>query len=152
MAGNPVTILAKTDQVKVLTGMTPAGRLAVAGQGVRGPAGPDPWDELVQEITAAGAVEVDYRLGKHVLLELTGDVTLTVAHWPDVSDRKRIARLTLEITNAGAHQLTLPGVSWQDGIVPTLTPNGVDEIILTTATGGARVLGHVAGSNFQEAI
>ncbi len=112
-----------------------------------GPQGPDPWDEPVQIISASGALVIDYSLGKHVVLTLTGNVTsLTVSNWPAATT---IARLTLEILNGGSFTIqSWPGVLWPDGVAPTQTPNGKDMIILTTVNAGARTFGHLVGLNY----
>jgi subtilisin family serine protease len=112
-----------------------------------GPQGPDPWDEPIQEISASGALVINYSLGKHVVLTLTGNVTsLTVSNWPA---SQRVARLTLEILNNGAFTIqSWPGVQWPDGVAPGQTPSGKDMIILTTVNAGARTFGHLIGLNY----
>jgi hypothetical protein len=115
--------------------------------GYQGPPGPDPWLDPVQDLTAdSGTIAIDYELGKTVRLTLEASPSLTVTNWPEDD---RIARLTLEIHNAGAYAINWPAsVVWPDGIEPTLTPNGTDVIVLTTTTGGNVVHGFPAGINF----
>jgi hypothetical protein len=116
--------------------------------GARGPRGPDPWEDPVQVLPAAtGAVEIDYREGKHVRMTLAGNVVLSVAHWPAGPS---IARLTLRIINPAAHEITWPvGVTWPSGLPPIATPNGRDIFLLATDDGGATVDGLIAGLDFK---
>lgn len=130
-----------TPVARILSAIGPT-YLRGAPQGLRGPAGPDPWLDPVQVISAAGPLAINYALGKHVRLTLTGDVTLSVTNWPPMD---RIARLTLEIQNTGAFGITWPTVLWPGGLEPTLTASGTDIVILSTTTAGAVVYGFPAG-------
>ncbi len=119
-------------------------------QGPTGDTGPDPWDEDIQEIThnQPGDLTIDYSLGKHVVLSLNDTVdALYVSNWPAAG---KVARLTLEILNLGAHDIsTYPAVRWTGGLTPALTQSSEDMLILTTSSAGARVYGHVIGLDYS---
>jgi hypothetical protein len=127
--------------VKVDTG----GRIQVFKTAVTGPQGPpgkDPWLDPVQVLSAAGALEIDYRLGKHVRLTVTGDLAISVIGWP--AD-PAVARLTLEIDNSAGGAITLPaGHLTQSGnAIPLGT--GRHWVVLATSDGGATVFAAPAG-------
>ena len=120
-------------------------------QGAQGPEGPDPWLEPIQDITASGAVVIDYAGGKHVRMNLTGDVTaFSIINWPPPN---RIARLTLEILNAGDFGILAwpPGTLWQAGSVAQITRGlgARDRIILSTTDAGATVYGDPIGFDYR---
>jgi hypothetical protein len=120
-------------------------------EGAPGPSGPDPWLEPIQDIAASGAVEINYALGKHVRLTLTGNVSsLAVTGWPVAN---RIARLTLEILNEGNFGiLAWPnGTIWQSGSVPEITQGAGarDRIILSTTDGGLTIYGDPVGFDYR---
>ena len=120
-------------------------------QGAPGPEGPDPWLDPIQDITASGAVVIDYALGKHVRLNLSGDVTsFTVIGWPAPN---RIARLTLEILNTGAFGILAwpPGTLWQAGSVAQITRGlgARDRIILSTTDAGTNIYADPIGFDYR---
>ena len=121
--------------------------VTVVQTGPQGPQGPDPWLEPIQHLTGNGPLAIDYALGKHVVLTLEGNTQITVTGWPQAG---RIARLTIETLNNGAHQIDAwpAGTKWQNGSMPILTANGEDTVVLTTIDGGATSKGYIAGLNF----
>lgn len=112
--------------------------------GIQGPAGPDPWLGQVQTVTASTVTtEIDYSLGRHVVMALNADTALSVVEWDETGE---VNRLTLEIHSSGTRAITWPGaVKWSGGTPPTLTGNGIDIIILTTTNAGAEIFGFAAG-------
>lgn len=123
--------------------------ITLASTGPRGVPGPDPWLEGIQDLTAnGGTLLIDYAAGKHVRLDLQADTIIDVENWPIVN---RIARLTIEVDNAGAFQITgwPTGTRGQNGQTPVLTTGGEDTIVLTTTDGGATINLYIAGLNFQ---
>lgn len=136
-----------TDTIKVTIPDTLGAKISLVTTGPRGPMGPDPWLDPVQQLTASGALEIDYSLGKHIELSLDGNSQITVANWPAAG---RLARLTIDITSSGLFTITSwpAGVIWQNGNPPEITQAGKDTIILTTTSGGAEVRGYIAGANF----
>ena len=140
-------------RLSVLSSEPVVAKLAVmpGPQGAQGPEGPDPWLEPIQDLTASGSLIVDYALGKHVRLNLTGDVTsFSVIGWPASN---RIARLTLEILNAGDFGILAwpPGTLWQAGSVAQITRglSARDRIILSTTDAGATVYGDPIGFDYR---
>ena len=120
-------------------------------QGVQGPKGPDPWLEPIQDLTASGPLIIDYALGKHVRLNLTGDVTsFSVIGWPVPG---RIARLTLEIVNGGDFGILAwpPGTLWQTGSVAQITRGlgARDRIILSTTDAGTTLYADPIGFDYR---
>ena len=120
-------------------------------RGAQGEQGPDPWLEPIQNIAASGSLEINYSLGKHVHLTLTGDVTsFSVIGWPVAN---RIARLTLEILNSGDFGiLAWPGqVLWQSGSTPEITrgAGARDRIILSTSDAGTTIYGDPVGFDYR---
>ena len=94
---------------------------------------------------------VDYALGKHVRLNLTGDVTsFSVINWPAPN---RIARLTLEILNGGDFGILAwpPGILWQSGSVAQITrwAGARDRIILSTTDAGATLYADPIGFDYR---
>lgn len=120
----------------------------VIGLGPQGARGPDPWDDPVQFITASGVLVIDYLLGKHVVLTLSGNVTsLTVNNWPTSG---KIARATFEIINPSNYNVvSWPGVKWPGGVEPDVSVGGIDLFILATVTGGTRILGNTVGQGYS---
>lgn len=114
---------------------------------VTGLRGPDPWAEPIQNISASGNVSIDYGLGKHVRLTLTGNATLAVVNWPP---DKVLGRLSLRIINTGNFTLVWPaGVKWFAGGAEHFVTQGAgkcDWVILSTDDGGTNILGMVAGA------
>lgn len=118
-------------------------------QGPQGPRGPDPWDDQAQVLSASGPLTVDYTAGKHVRLTLTGNVALTVVNWPVAHT---VARLTLETFSSGNFQIALPpGTRTSNGLPLLLTPEGNDEMILSTTDGGQTVNAFMVGQNLVAA-
>ena len=119
--------------------------------GAQGPEGPDPWLEPIQDIDAAGTLVIDYALGKHVRLNLSGDVTaLSVINWPAPN---RIARLTLEIVNGGDFGILAwpSGTLWQTGSVAQITrgQGARDRIILSTTDAGTTLYADPIGFDYR---
>lgn len=119
-----------------------------------GPAGPDPRDEPVQDLTVSGGtLEIDYSLGSYVILRITGNITsLKVTNWP-ISGQQ--GKLTIDVRNSGnydiASYITDTGlVAWPDGLPPALTASGDDMLMLTTVDAGTIVKGHIIGQNYAE--
>lgn len=120
-------------------------------RGAQGDPGPDPWLEPIQNISASGALVIDYSLGKHVRLSLAGDVTsFSIVGWPAAN---RIARLTLEVLNSGDFGiLAWPnGTIWQSGSLPEITrgAGARDRIILSTSDTGAVIYGDPVGFDYR---
>lgn len=128
------------------------GSARIGRAGVQGPAGPDGWAEPIQLITTSGpSLVIDYSLGKHVVLQLQHDVALTVIGWPSAD---RLARLTIEVMQAGDHTITFPSAwLWSAGAIPDITPGAgsSDVLLFTTVDAGATVRGHVIGQAYQSA-
>lgn len=113
-----------------------------------GPPGPDGWAVPVQTITAStGTTELDYSLGKTVVLTLEADTTLSVKNWPPANE---LARLTLYVINTGNFSLTWPtGTKWSFPAPSNTQGAGViDFFAFTTIDSGATVLGHIIGLNY----
>lgn len=143
-----IQIVTTAAPIRVENLSTVPASITLSATGPRGPAGPDPWLDPVQNIAApGGSLLIDYALGKHVRLALNGNTALAVTGWPGPN---RIARLTLEITTSGAFGITEwpEGVMWQNGSAPEITANGRDMIVLTTTDGGSQIFGFIAGVNF----
>lgn len=141
-----------SDEIQIVEIIIPSSpsiiEVATGIPGPQGIAGPDPWLEPIQDLTADGnGVDIDYSAGKHVRLTVTANDQISVANWPDAD---RIARLTLEIHCTGAFSLDWPAeVKWPAGVAPELTPDEVDVIILTTTTSGSVVYGFPAGIDMR---
>ena len=140
-------------RLTVLSSESVVARLAAmpGPQGAQGPEGPDPWLEPIQDLAAAGALTIDYRLGKHVRLTLAGDVTsFSVIGWPAPN---RIARLTLEILNTGDFGILAwpSGTLWQSGSVAQITRGlgARDRIILSTTDAGATIYADPIGFDYR---
>lgn len=143
-------VVEPTPVIEVVVSSVTAVEVAVPGQpGPRGLAGPDPWDEMVQVIIVDGPVAIDYGLGKHVRLTVMDDTLITVFGWPP---EDRVARLTLEIENTGAHLVQWPAaVLWDDGDAPVVPPSSRGIYVLSSSTGGAVIFGNIIGRNYLPA-
>lgn len=126
-----------------------ASLVEVAVPGIQGPTGPDGWSVPIQKVTAAGPTQtIDYALGKHCELTLTGNVTLSFTGWPAAD---YLARLTVEVVNTGSFSITWPGaVKWSGGSVAanSVGAGKLDTFIFTTIDGGSVIKGHIAGLAF----
>lgn len=99
---------------------------------------------------AAGAVAVDFALGQHQRMQVTGATTLSFANWPGNTTSNM---LMLEVVNGGAFAITWPTINWvlSDGAFTQVfsangTPlqaSGTDFVMLWTRDGGATVYGKV---------
>jgi hypothetical protein len=128
----------------------PARRAVVGTAGTQGPRGPDGWAAPIQRLVADAAdLTINYALGKHVVVSLEANVSsFSVVGWPAAD---RLARLTLEITNAGGFSIAWPAwIEWAYGVVPVVSPGAgaFDMIALTTVDGGPPVRGHVVGQRY----
>lgn len=136
------------DVVEILVPASPS-VIDVGVPGIQGPAGPDGWSVAIQKVTAAGPTQaIDYALGKHCQLTLTGNVTLSFTGWP-ADDY--LARLTIEVVNTGSFSITWPAaVKWAGGSVGanTIGAGKLDTFIFTTIDAGTTIKGHVAGVDF----
>ena len=146
----PLVVTEQSVEISVENLSTVASTITITASGAQGPAGPDPWLEPIQYLTAdGGTLLIDYSLGKHVVLTVQADTVLDVTGWPLAG---RIARLTLETINDGAFQITgwPAGTKSQQGQIPILTtgPNGEDTIVLTSIDGGASIKLYLAGITF----
>lgn len=105
-----------------------------------------------QSLTGNGALVIDYTLGRHVLLTMTGNVTsINIINWPATTT---FARLTCEIHNTGAFTLSGYPAGWKISnghTVPVLTPGAgaEDWIAFTTHTAGTTVSVHWVGQNYS---
>jgi len=144
----PITLVLKSSQPA-------SARLSLIAspgpQGAQGPEGPDPWLEPIQDIEAMGALIINYARGKHVRLNLIGDVTsFSVINWPPPN---RIARLTLEILNGGDFGILAwpPGTLWQSGSVAQITrgEGARDRLILSTTDAGATLYADPIGFDYR---
>jgi hypothetical protein len=71
-----------------------------------------------------GTNNIDVALGNYYLKTITGATTLTVSNLPSLG---YVACFILELTNGGSGAITWwSGVTWEEGIPPTLTASGVD--------------------------
>lgn len=143
----PVVILDTSAPITLSVPDSDGSTVTIVQTGPQGPAGPDPWLEPIQHLTGNGPLAIDYAAGKHVILTLEGNTQITVTGWPQAG---RIARLTIETLNSGAHQIDAwpAEVKWQNGNAPILTPSGEDVLVLTTTDSGASIKGFIAGLNF----
>lgn len=102
-----------------------------------------------QTLTTTGASQdIDYSLGAYTILNLGHNVTtLTVSNWHP----NGTSRLTLEVRNTGAFNITFP-TGWLavGGAAPTITSgNGKkDVIVLTSEDAGTTVYIHNVGQDF----
>lgn len=105
----------------------------------------------IQTVTGTGAVVLDYDEGKHVVLNLTGNITsLAFTNWP-VSGN--FARMTVEVHNTGA--FTIAGydsaIKWGfGGTEPDITQGAgaIDWLAFTTTDSGTSLTGHYVGQNY----
>jgi hypothetical protein len=114
-----------------------------------GPPGPDGWAVPIQNITeTTGTAVIDYSAGKYAKVTLDANTTLSVINWPPAGE---FARLTLRIIQGGSFSLGWPtGIKWSFDI-PAITQGtgSIDMYAITTDDGGATLLGHVIGQNFE---
>lgn len=104
-----------------------------------------------QSVTAASTTAIDMNLGCHVVLSLAATIaTFNVTNAPPSGS---LGKLILEITNAGAFNITdWPGTTvWAGGTAPTVTSgNGKkDTFVLTTVDGGTNWRGYVTAQNMS---
>lgn len=151
----PIEVAVRSSAPIALSLASPRAEIALVAspgpRGAQGDQGPDPWLEPIQNITASGALIIDYSLGKHVRLTLAGDVTsFAVTGWPAAN---RIARLTLEVLNGGNFGILAwpTGIIWQSGSVPEITQGAGarDRIILSTTDTGATIYGDPVGFDYR---
>ena len=99
------------------------------------PAQSEQFNSPVQSFVALGNVtgttNIDLRTGLVFTMTLTGNTTLTFT-MPTLYTSSTSVAVSLKITKAGSQTLTLPaGTDWHDGVAPTLTVGGTDELLLT---------------------
>jgi hypothetical protein len=99
-----------------------------------------------QNVTASGSsLNVNMALGWYVNLTLSANVsTFTVSNWPASG---QLAKLQLRINNTGSFNISAwPGTTiWPNSAAPTITPNGIDSIMLVSTNGGTNFDGYVLG-------
>lgn len=116
-------------------------RVVVGGSGsswvitASAPAQSEQFNSPVQSFVAlgnvTGTVNIDLRTGLVFTMTLTGNTTLTFT-MPTLYTSSTSVAVSLIITKAGSQTLTLPaGTDWHDGVAPTLTVGGTDELLLT---------------------
>lgn len=89
---------------------------------------------LQEKKVAVSASEVDILLGNVFTKTISGTTTFTVANVPTTGT---VASFILELTNAGAHTVNWwTGMTWADGVAPTLTAAGRDVLGFYTHDGG----------------
>lgn len=126
-------------------------QLPVGVSVVIGPQGNDGAAVPVQYVSGSGSVTLDYSLGKHVVLTLTGNITaLAFINWPLAGN---LARLTVEVHNTGNYSISgYPSqTKWSLGhTVPVITlGNGAEDwLAFTTTTAGSSISGHYVGQNY----
>lgn len=128
------------------TGPVPSGITYIPG-----PAGDDGYEVPIQTVAASGAVTLDYSLGRHVVLNLVGNVSsISVSNWPDTGN---LARLSIEVRNTGAYDISAwpAGTKWAFGAPPTITPGAgkIDVVALTTTDAGSSLVGYFIGKDFS---
>lgn len=105
-----------------------------------------------QTITAnSSTLNIDMALGWYAAVSLAANVTtFTVSNWPASGS---LAKLVLEVSNAGAYNITdWPGTTvWSGGAAPTLTSGAgkKDTLMLTSLDGGSNFRGYVLGLNMS---
>jgi hypothetical protein len=101
----------------------------------------------VFSLSANGATALNWTNGEVQKITLAGNATFTATGWPAAGVQ---AKIVLDILNPGTFAITgwPTGTKWAGGVVPTVTPNGQDVIVLMTLDGGATILGSVAGQGY----
>ena len=92
--------------------------------GPQGPTGALPTETVIADAGAAQAVSATTH--KVVAMTITEDCTISFSDVPTTA----VAVVTLELTNAGAHTITLTDVSVMEKTWPTLTESGIDALTL----------------------
>lgn len=99
---------------------------------------------------ASGAQTIDFAQAESWRFSITGNVQFTVVNWPPSN---QLARVTIEITNTGAFNVTSwpSGTIWSGGSVPTVTTGSgsKDLFVLISFDGGSTVFGTIAGQNYS---
>lgn len=99
------------------------------------PAQGEQFNSPVQSFVALGNVtgttNIDLRTALVFTMTLTGNTTLTFT-MPTLYTSSTSVAVSLKITKSGSQTLTLPaGTTWHDGVAPTLTVGGTDELLFT---------------------
>ncbi len=99
-----------------------------------------------REVAASiSASAIDLSTGNYFYKTISGNVTFTVSNVPTTGVAQSFI---LELTNAGAHTITwFAGVTFPNGVAPTLTPSGRDVLGFFTRDGGTTWSGFVVGQN-----
>jgi hypothetical protein len=146
----PVQVVGPAGPVNVQAPTVLPGIKLAGSAGARGPAGPDPWLDQIQTLSGSGPFNLNYELGKHVVLTLTGNATISIINWPPANT---IARLTLEVINTGNFLITgwPAGTIWQSGSIPAITQGAGarDRIIFSTTDAGAVIYGDPIGFDYR---
>jgi hypothetical protein len=92
-----------------------------------------------------GAVALNGELSASFFGTITGVTTLSFIGTFTVN---RLYVVVLELTNGGAFGVGYPvSVKWSNGVIPTLSPAGVDQLVFTTRDGGTTWYGALRMSN-----
>jgi hypothetical protein len=105
-----------------------------------------------QSVTAStSSLSIDMRKGWNIALSLGATVTsFAVTNWPATGT---VGKLTLDITNTGAYNITTwpTGTLWASGGAPTISSGAgkKDTIVLTSTDGGTTFRAFVASQNLS---
>ena len=86
---------------------------------------------------------LDLSLGSLFQKTITSNTTLSIINIPS----NNVARFVLEITNGGSFITWFPGVTWNNGVAPTLSGTGKDVLGFYSTNGGVTWVGCVLGLN-----
>lgn len=84
--------------------------------------------------SVSASVSIDLTLGNYISAYVAGSTSFLFVNPPA---SPAAGGFILELTNGGAHTVVWPStVNWSEGIVPVLTPGGVDILTFLTDNGG----------------
>jgi len=99
--------------------------------------------------TSSATLSIDLSLGQYVIVTLNQTITtMTITNWPAAT----VARLTLEVLNQGAFNITGWGSAlWAGATLPTVTSGSgkKDVFVIFSGDGGTTKYGAIVGQNYS---
>lgn len=95
----------------------------------------------------SGQVEIDWESATLFRLNVTEDITVTLANMPDTTSEEE-QTILLEVVNGGNHTIIVNSpytILWKDNLVPSWTTDGKD-LAIATSHDGDNILGAIVNN------